>query len=202
MAELAQTPEGQARIAAATQRLDRTTFDMIRAQSQGENVPEATSVPSEIPEVVVQSTDTPPTFLPLNVPEAIDVPNMDTSMGINGEDTVGTAMERATPVAGPPACVSESVWVRDGATSVDPPVGGMDVDAVVESCVVAGRHAKVIDVRGAGRAFDCRDLELSDVCVPVVWSRGTLRVEVSQTVRTGLVGWSLLVSLSWRVVKP
>ena len=71
--ELSKTPWGQARIAAAAQRLDRSVYDMTRDLAQGEKTEEATAVPVVDPPVVVQSADTPPTFLPLDVPVAEDI---------------------------------------------------------------------------------------------------------------------------------
>ena len=70
--ELSKTPLGQARIAAATERLDRSLYDMTRAQAQGEKEV-VTDIPVVEPVVVPSvSADTPPSFLPLHVPADAD----------------------------------------------------------------------------------------------------------------------------------
>ena len=62
MVELAKTSEGQARIAKASERFVRTTYEMSRADAQGEmDAPVPTPLPVPVP--MVEST--PPAFLEL-----------------------------------------------------------------------------------------------------------------------------------------
>ena len=65
MGELANSPEGQARISAASDRLDRTAFEMGRAQAQGEKDNASTAEPAIAEEVVPSAESTPPLFLPI-----------------------------------------------------------------------------------------------------------------------------------------
>ena len=76
MTELAKTPEGQARIAAASERLDRTAYEMTCAQAQGEvmDTPAAPAAPA-VPEMVVPSADSPPACIPMSVPNDVAVPD-------------------------------------------------------------------------------------------------------------------------------
>ena len=70
MKELAKTGEGQARIAAAAQRLDNTVSEL--GQRHRDDVPQGEIAPAE--PVVQHHPDIPPTFLPMTDNETIKPP--------------------------------------------------------------------------------------------------------------------------------